>query len=246
MSPRCSLVAFLAVVVCAGCNGNPAGENGESQYEPAPCGPCAPPTNYPSPPYGYSTGDTLEDATFQGFVDPLADSKTLQSLKLSDFFNPHAHDASYVPADPADDDRLFPPGSLYGAGTKKPTVLLIDIGSGWCGPCNAEAKSLLNGLYAEYHPCGGEFFYQLADGVMMGVAVTQDLLQTWSSVYKVGYPITLDNSHQLGPFYAAGFPAGIIVDTSTMTIVYAISGVPDQTFWGIFESKLEPGCKLSP
>jgi thiol-disulfide isomerase/thioredoxin len=237
-----SVALIVTLGALAACNEVPGGENGEDQYAPPPCPACAPTPGYPGPPYGFSPGATLQDESFQGFADPQTDHSSLQILKISDFFNPHVDEADYQPLSAADDDRLFPPKSIYGAGTKKPRVLLVDFGSGWCGPCNAEAKSLLDGLYAMYKPCGGGFFYQLADGVMMGTAVTDELLQTWSSVYKVSYPITFDNGHALGPFYSAGFPAGVIVDTSTMVIVEAISGVPDNAFWQTFESKLEPGC----
>jgi hypothetical protein len=223
------------------CNQDPGADNGKGLFEPAPCGPCAPPTSYPGPPYGWTVGSTLADATFQGFADAHV-STTLEALKLSDFHNPHADDPTYQPASAAYDDRLFPPGSPYGAGTKKPTALLIDIGSVWCGPCNGEAKSLLNGLYAKYKPCGGEFFYQLAEGAMQGAPLDEPQLKVWASSYKVAYPITMDNSRELGPFYAAGFPAGVIVDTRTMKIVYAITGVPDDTFWQTFESHLDAKC----
>jgi hypothetical protein len=235
-------LAIVLALLFAGCNQDPAADNGKGLFEPAPCGPCAPPTSYPSPPYGFTVGATIGEATFQGFADAQIDDSTLQTLKISDFHNPHADDPSYLPAGPDFDDRLFPPGSPYGAGAKKPTVLLIDVGSGWCGPCNAEAKSLLNGLYAKYKPCGGEFLYQLAEGVMMGVPVDEHLLQGWSSTYEVGYPITFDNSHELQPFYGGGFPAGVVIDTRTMKIVYAISGVPDDTFWHTFEQGLDAKC----
>jgi hypothetical protein len=185
----------------------------------------------------------MGDASFQGFADAQVNHTTLETLKISDFFNPYADDPTYDPPSAADDDRLFPPGSPYGAGTKKPTALLIDIGSGWCGPCNQEAKSLLNGLYAKYKPCGGEFFYQLADGAMVGEAVTQQALEIWATDYHVAYPITFDNSKTFNPLYSTqSFPDGAILDTRTMKIVYVIAGVPDATFWSTYESLLDAKC----
>jgi hypothetical protein len=244
---RTALAACVAlapsVAFCVtGCNEDPAADNGKGIDEPAPCAACAPALGYAAGPYGWGVGSTIGDATFQGFADAQVEGATLQSLKLSDFYNPNADDPTYKPTTAADDDRLFPPGSIYGAGTKKPRALLIDIGSVWCGPCNGEAKSLLNDKYATYHPCGGGFFYQLAEGVMQGSPMTQQLLGVWSSMYKVPYPITMDNSRALSPFYSSGFPAGVIVDARTMKIVYAIDGVPDDTFWQTYESLLDATC----
>jgi hypothetical protein len=211
-------------------------------------GACAAPLTYPAGPYGFTAGATLGDATFQGFANAQVDYTAPQHLSFHDFYNPHADDPSYQPAGPECDDRLFPPGSPYGAGTKKPVALLVDIGAPWAGPCNAEAKSLLNGKYAMYEPCGGEFFYQLAEGANPGVPPDESLLQTWATNYKVEYPITYDPSRELEPFYQAGFfPAGVVVDTRTMKIVYLTLGVPDAAFWQTFESQLDktrPLCTL--
>jgi len=77
---------------------------------------------------------------------------------------------------------------------------------------------------------------------MMGVPVSQQLLTTWGTTYHVPYPLTLDNSGALAPLYAAGFPAGVVIDTRTMKIVYAITGVPDDTFWSAYESLLDAKC----
>jgi hypothetical protein len=179
---------------------------------------------------------TIKDASFPGFVDGQAQSATLDTISLSDFYNPHAGDLSY-------DDRLFPMGSPYGAGTPKPTALLVDIASVWCGPCNEEAQNLLPQLYARYHPCGGEFLFQLAEGSAPGVEVTADTLRAWVTHYRVTYPATFDDAKQLLPLYNAdSFPDSAIVDTRTMKIVDAISGVPDATFWSTYESLLDASC----
>ncbi len=190
-----------------------------------------------------SQGSVIPDFSFQGFVDAQAQGKTTQAIALYDFYNPHAGDASYQPVDPSDDDRLFPAGSPYGAGTPKPTALLLDIASVWCGPCNEEAKSVLNGLYARYKPCGGEFLFQLAEGAAPGAPVTEQLLQSWLSVYHVAYPAVWDPAKQLFPLYNAdSFPDSAIVDTRTMEIVDVVSGVADATFWTTYEGLLDPQC----
>jgi hypothetical protein len=237
------LLGSALALAALGCNEDPGEENGKGDHQPAPLPKPATTVPYPSGPYGFTKGSTIEGFTFQGFVNARKSTAALEKISLTDFYNPHAHDSSYQPADAASDDRLFPPGSPYGEGTKKPLVLLIDIASVWCGPCNVEAKSLLNGLYDKYKPCGGEFLFQLAEGAAPGSPVDEKILKTWVTSYKVGYPATIDSSRQLFPLYSSdSFPDGAIIDTSTMKIVDVILGTPDDAFWSAYESLLEPGC----
>jgi hypothetical protein len=233
-------LALVIAASLAGCNQDPGADNGKGIDEPAPCPECAAVSGI------VQQGYAIPNFSFQGFVDSQVQHQTLDTITLYDFYNPHAGDASYQPADPTQDDRLFPPGSPYGAGTKKPRALLLDIASVWCGPCNQEAKSVLNGLYAKYKPCGGEFLFQLAEGAAPGTPVTVPLLEAWVSMYHVSYPSTLDPAKQLLPLYNSdSFPDSAIVDTRTMEIVDVISGLADATFWTTFEGLLDPQC-LSP
>jgi hypothetical protein len=218
MSRRAAISFGFAALLVA-CNQDPGSDNGKGIGEPAPCPDCvlkatAP---YPAGPYAASQGSIINDFAFQGFIDASKQSATLDTIKLQDFYNPHADDATYQPLDAAHDDRLFPPGSPYGAGTKKPTALLIDIASVWCGPCNEEAKSLLNGLYAKYKPCGGEFLFQLAEGSAPGTSVDQPMLKSWVSAYHVTYPATFDPGKQLFSLFSAGFfPDGAVVEPTSL------------------------------
>jgi hypothetical protein len=236
---RIASLALTSVLMTGGaaCNQDAGADNGEGIDEPAPCAACAAGSGM------VSQGSIIPDFSFQGFINGQAQRKTTQIIALYDFYNPHAGDASYQPADPADDDRLFPPGSPYGAGTKKPTALLLDVASVWCGPCNEEAKSVLNGLYARYKPCGGEFLFQLAEGAAPGAPVTEPLLQAWIAGYHLAYPAVWDPAKQLFPLYNAdSFPDSAIVDTRTMEIVDVISGVADATFWKKYEALLDASC----
>jgi hypothetical protein len=232
VSPRHALLGLFVAVGAVGCNQDPSADNGKGIDEPAPCPECLPPRNlaYPAPPYGVAAGAIINPFPFQGYINAQAQSATLDTISLSDFYNPHGDDA-------------FPAGSPYGDGAKKPTALLIDIASVWCGPCNEEARSLLNGLYAKYKPCGGEFLFQLAEGAAPGAPVDATLLHVWVSNYHVAYPATIDPAKQLLPLYnSESFPDGAIVDTRTMKIVEVISGVPDDAFWSSYESLLDASC----
>jgi hypothetical protein len=234
----------VLAVALAGCNQDPGADNGKGWDAPAPCPECVSNVPYPVTSGVVKQSSIIPNFSFPGFVDAQAQDKALQTVALADFYNPHAGDASYQPgSDPSRDDRLFPPGSPYGAGTKKPTALLLDIASVWCGPCNQEAKSVLNGLYAKYKPCGGEFLFQLAEGAAPGTPVTVPILQGWVSTYHVAYPATYDPGRQLFPLYNSdSFPDSAIVDTRTMRVVDVISGLPDDTFWSTFEGLLDASC----
>ncbi|MEP7122542.1 MAG: hypothetical protein ABJE95_16590 [Byssovorax sp.] len=193
---------------------------------------------YPAGPYNVQPGDVIADFAFLGVPNP-AKGATLGPIKLSDFYNPHADDPSYMPANASVDDRLYPAGSPYGPGTKKPRALAVNIGAVWCGPCNFEAKTELPSHYAKYHPLGGEFLFQLADGATQGTAATQKDLASWTKKYKVDYPSTIDADKQLTAFFDANaYPANMIIDLRTMRIVAVVAGVPDEAYWGKFEATI--------
>ncbi len=223
-------------MVAIGCNED--GTNG-SDSPPPDIAPVVMTLSYPAGPYNVQPGDVIADFGFTGFPNPKLENATLVLIKLSDFYNPHAGDASYLPADPSVDDRLFAADSPYGAGTKKPRAMAINIGAIWCGPCNYEAKTELPLHYTKYKPIGGEFLFQLADGATQGTAATPKDLTNWTKKYKVDYPSTIDPSKQLAALFDANaYPANMIIDLRTMRIVAVVSGVPDEAYWGKFEATI--------
>jgi hypothetical protein len=241
-----SVVASVALIALASCNEDSGADIGRGDHEPAPF-PAATSTSgaptYPPGPYGVSAGSIIESFSFQGFADAKASSAALQPISLGDFYNPHVNESTYAPASPAEDDRLYPPGSPYGAGKAKPRALLMDFASVWCGPCNQEAKSVLPGMYAKFSPCGGEFLFQLAQGTMPNTEATETNLRAWTTAYKVDYPATIDPAQQLTSLYGQSFPDSAIIDTSTMTIIELINGVPEDSFWGDFQNAVNnPAC----
>ncbi|APR85185.1 Hypothetical protein A7982_10534 [Minicystis rosea] len=239
--------SVLLGVLAVGCNdpANDLDEDGLHRPDPLPIPTAA--ATYPDGPFDVSKGAVVPNYNFPGFVNAKVDSATMQTIALGDFYNPHGDDPSYEPASPEKDDRLFPEGSPYGAGNKKPLVLVIAIGSVWCGPCNEEAKNLLPTLYAKYKPCGGEILYQLVEGASPGIEATQQNLKTWTKVYKVDYPISIDPGRQLSALYpTASFPDAAVIDTRTMRMIEVIQGVPDDAFWAVYESRLVPGCLAKP
>lgn len=265
MATRSLLLALPLALL--GCN-DPFGNDLIAENVPPPP-PALPPDAavleaYPTGPFGVAAGSIIENYAFQGFPDPQI-STELITVQLGDFYNPHADDPSYMPAEGEEDDRYYPPGSLYNAGAKtcttasecsaryacesgvcvqpKPRALFVDVASVWCGPCNQEAKTELPGRYAMYRPCGGQFLFQLAQGAVTGSVATEQNLDAWTSAYAVNYPATIDPLNQLAALYGGqNFPDEILIDTRTMKIVTVVMGVPDDAFWGTYEGMLTPGC----
>jgi hypothetical protein len=248
-----ALIATLASLGCAaeeskdpGGSGDTSNSSGEpppppvAPEFPAGSGQAAlPNAAYPAGPYGIGKGSVVENFQFIGYANAQVNNTTMQAIQLADFYNPHGKDPGYVPESPDKDDRLFPAGSPYGEGTKKPTVLAIDVASVWCGPCNNEAKYELPPRHLKYKPCGGEFFLQLADGPTVGTAATPTNLLNWTKKYLVDFPATIDPSYKLGALFKAdAFPANFIIDTTNMKIVEVVSGVPNEFFWTKYESLL--------
>lgn len=199
---------------------------------------------YPNGPYGVGKGSIIPNFAFIGYVNAVEKNDTMQEIRLGDFYNPHGRDASYQPASPAEDDRLFPAGSQYGEGKAKPTVLSIDVASVWCGPCVLEAKCVLPVHHERYSACNGGLFLQLQDGATPGEPATPLNLKSWTKIYKENFPTAIDPAGRLGTLFAANaFPQNILVDTTTMQIVEVIAGVPDDKYWSKYESLLaDPSC----
>jgi hypothetical protein len=184
------------------------------------------PAEYPAGPFGVSVGSIIENFQFVGYQDPKTNHATMQLIQLSDFYNPHGKDPSYQPPAGGQDDRYFPTTSGYeNAGKLKPTVLLVDVASVWCGPCNDEAGTVLPMKHALYEPCGGEFLLQLADSENPGTPATPKNLLQWTEKYGVDFPGAIDPTYKLQELWAANaFPENFIIDTTTMKIVDVIAG----------------------
>jgi len=184
--------------------------------------------DYPKGAKGIGKGSIIENFHFVGYSNKQTNTTGLQLIQMADFYNPTG-------------DGVFTEDNwAFAAGAKKPKALLIDVASVWCGPCNQEAKEVLPGLHAKYAPQGGEFLLQLADSNTPGEPATMTNLDNWTTKYNVDYPATIDPTYKLGSLFEAdAFPANMIVDTRTMTIVLVVAGVPDQSFWNKFQAVID-------
>jgi hypothetical protein len=216
-------VVAATMAMAAGCS-SPAPEPTPSFVDTAGQAPTV--TAYPAGPYGIGAGSVVPNFEFLGYPNAAADAANRVPIHLSDFYNPHAFDKSYAPASSEEDDRLFPASSGFAqAGKAKPTVLLIDIASVWCVPCNEEAKSVLPGQHAKYLPCGGEFLLNLHDSNTPGTTATFSNLTSWTKSYHVNYPAVIDPAYKLDAlFQVDAYPNNVIIDTTTMKVVEAFAG----------------------
>ena len=193
--------------------------------------------SYPSAPYGINVGSVVANYHFVGFANSVMDSADMQGIALSVFYNPHANDTTYQPKSPAEDDRLYPPGSIYGEGTPKPTALLLDVSAVWCPPCNAESLSTLPAQFLNLHSQGAQFLLDLTDGPNPGTAATPADLDAWTFKYKEDFPAVIDPEYELAALFAADFyPANLVVNPRNMKICKVVSGAPDAPTWALFSA----------
>jgi len=216
---RLTIFALLGAVALMGCDnttGSGGGTSG-SAIQPAPdfpsnSGEAAHPTKaYPAPPYGVGKGSTVANYKFVGYADAQMVNNALQEIELAEFYNPTGN-------------GTYDKGSVLGEGLPKPKVILIDVASVWCGPCNEEAQNVLPKKHALYKPGGGEFLLNLADGPTPGKAATSKSLYNWTYKYKVDFPAAIDPTYKLGAlFVQEAFPTNMIIDTTTMKIIAVVA-----------------------
>lgn len=226
-----AVLGAVAVVALSGCGSTGTG-GGEDDLAPAfPDGTGQAPQGakvYPAGPYGVGIGSIIANYKFVGYANAMKVSDALQEIQLAEFYNP-------------DGNGVYEAGSVMEVGAPKPKVILIDVASVWCGPCNYEADQVLPGLYTQYKPQGGEFLLQLADGPTPGKAATSKSLYNWTQKYDVDYPATIDPTYKLSALFDQdAFPTNMIVKTSTMEIVEVIAGAPEpgSSFWKTYEKVL--------
>jgi hypothetical protein len=180
---------------------------------------------YPEGPFGVGKGSIIENYKFIGYPNAMKVNNALAEIEMAEFYNPTS-------------DGVYGEGSAFPADALKPKVILIDVASVWCGPCNQEAATVLPGLHAKYAPQGGEFFLQLFDGPKPGIAATSKSLYNWTTKYKVDYPSAIDPSGKLEAlFQSNAFPTNMIIRTKDMKIMNVVAGAPEagSSFWLTYE-----------
>lgn len=184
--------------------------------------------SYPSGPYGITKKSVIRNFAFVGFPQPASPGgkDALTPIALADFFNPTGAD-------------VFPEDSAFPAGDPKPKAICVVLAARWCGPCQAEAKDILPGKYADIKPRGGEFLLNLAQDLDYQPAGMSDL-RIWTKQFSVDYPSVVDPEAEFSSLFdASSYPAALLIRTRDMVIVEAVTGSPDESFWARTEELLD-------
>jgi hypothetical protein len=215
-------IVLMCAATLVGCT-----SGGAEPPEPVPGSGAEVTEGYPEGPYGTNKGSTVQDFAFPGYARPAEglEDRTF-TVHLNDFYNPSGED-------------VYPEGSPYGEGTPKPTVLMMTVGAGWCGPCKQEAAETLPPEYAALAPRGLELMVVMADTAVPGEPAGFTELDGWINQFDVNYPAVIDPKRLTGSLFNAGaFPSNALIDTSTMKIVESIQGAPQDSFWVSADSLL--------
>ncbi|MBM4370956.1 MAG: redoxin domain-containing protein [Deltaproteobacteria bacterium] len=123
-----------------------------------------------------------------------------------------------IPGDPPTEVRL---SDYYQHETKK--ILLINASAGWCGACKQEAGEM-NDIFLANKARGFDLLYTLFED-WNGGPVNQDFYEGWVSQYGGDYTTVLDPEFELGAYFnVESTPMNMLVDLSTMTIVWLKTG----------------------
>lgn len=164
--------------------------------------------NYPPGPYGISVGSIVAPMTFADgwIVNPLNGDNATDANKQE-----------------VDMTRFY----------QSPTVhwLLMDVSAGWCVPCQSEQTDLLNYSDPTNAKWGGHHigvFEALVqnDNETSPSVPGATFMEKWINSFNLDFAVVGDDfmPQQAMPFVTSGFPTNVLIDTSTMKIVWRLDG----------------------
>lgn len=155
--------------------------------------------DYPTCPYGTTLGDTVANASFEGFASFEQMGEGTKTISLSDFYDP------------------------LGEGPIR--LLFVNAGAVWCAPCKEEARELPE----IWEKLGDRvaFLAVVYEG-RPGVIATERDITNWVKSFKTPFFTATDPEGQiLAYFDKSSPPYSMVIDTRTMQIVGQVVGKPD-------------------
>jgi len=135
----------------------------------------------------------------------------------------------------APDGSDFSLGDVYADGNNK--LLLVTTAAGWCTAC-IEEQPWLEEIYGQYRDRGLAIVVALFEDASFNPA-TPALAADWVSDYQVSFPVVADPDFLFEPYYdATSTPMNMIVDVTSMEILWVVSGGDKTTVESILSARL--------
>jgi hypothetical protein len=176
---------------------------------------------YPIGAKGGNVGDVVDCFCWDGYTQPGLGlgSDNVDEVCLHDLHNPSG-------------DAVHDGDSPFEDGSRKPLVIMISVGAGWCGPCKDEASSTFPAEYAARKPRGFELISILTDAEDSGTPATLSYLDAWIGSFDSQYPSVIDPSYSIGQIVdTTNYPANLLIDARDMTIFDKVISKPQSPFF---------------
>ena len=120
-------------------------------------------------------------------------------------------------------------------------LLLMTTSSGWCAACKEEQPTLA-ALHSEFESWGLEILVVLFEKQNYTPADAR-MAERWKERYELSFPVVADPEFITQPYYPGGdasaTPLVMLIDTSTMEIIFKSTGFREQTVRALVEDRLE-------
>jgi hypothetical protein len=213
------------LLLALGCSAEPVEpvepvEPGATEPGPFADAPFQPVAAYPPGPYGRGIGAVIENLSFLGWRDPEGsgyDPAALERVSLAAFYDP------------------------TGTRTK---LIVLNASAVWCTVCRAEMQDIrLRDTHRTYQAKGVELVGTLFEDARGGPAQPSDL-ELWGSTpaHDIKFPLVLDPGFKASVYFTSdATPLNMIIDATTMRIVYTMMGYdgsPGSGLWAIVDRVL--------
>ena len=107
-------------------------------------------------------------------------------------------------------------------------VVLVNLGAGWCPPCQDEADDI-QALYETYQNQGFQVVMGMGEAWRSGTKPTAVFLKDWADTYGITFPMLSDPNWTLAQYYRPteeGYiPLNLIVDRDGVVVYNSVGGI---------------------